>query len=176
MFFQIAWGNYRQCPLTGLSSIYSVKSDSSYNINLCFYRYSSLLPWYSQDILLISRHGRGLPAWSLNPPILCISFRTNILLSGYSYLVNNPCFNAEVKSGLLHQLYYPLFTLGCYGRVVTVFSWVACIAHTTCPYLALHALPLHPFGQDCCDILIYKHIFSDLQLSVQNHDVCLSMT
>ena len=29
---------------------------------------------------------------------------------------------------------------------------------------ALRASPLHSFGQDYCDILIYKHIFSDLQL------------
>ena len=74
-----------------------------------------------------------------NPPILCMSFQTNILLSGCSYLVNNPCFNAEVKSGLLHQLYYPIFTLGRYGRVVTVFPPGK--AKLSCLYSA-HNLPV----------------------------------
>ena len=74
-----------------------------------------------------------------NPPVLCISFQTNILLSGCSYLVNNPCFNAGVKSGLLHQLYYPIFTLGRYGRVVTVFPPGK--AKLSCLYSA-HNLPV----------------------------------
>ena len=74
-----------------------------------------------------------------NPPVLCMSFQTNILLSGCSYLVNNPCFNAEVKSGLLHQLYYPIFTLGRYGGVVTVFPPGK--AKLSCLYSA-HNLPV----------------------------------
>ena len=109
-----------------------------FQYQLVFYGSSSLLPWYSRDILLISRHGRGLPA-QYNPPILCMSFQTNILLSGCSYLVNNPCFNAGVKSGLLHQLYYPIFILGRYGRVVTVFPPGK--AKLSCLYSA-HNLPV----------------------------------
>ena len=119
-------------------------SQTALTISTCFYRFSSLLLWYTQYILLISRLHLAVMAGGClhstrNPPILCISFRTNILLSGYSYLVNNPCFNAEVKSGLLHQLYYPMFTLGCYGRVVTVFS--SGKAKLGCLYSA-HNLPV----------------------------------
>ena len=62
-----------------------------------------------------------------------------------------------------------LLWMGCCSSFLRGKSrnWLACIAHTTCPYLTLCASPLLSFGWDYCDILIYKLLFSDLQLWCQ---------
>ena len=62
-----------------------------------------------------------------------------------------------------------LLWMGCCSSFLRGKSrnWLACIAHTTCSYLTLCASPLLSFGWDYCDILIYKLLFSDLQLWCQ---------
>ena len=89
------------------------------------------------------RTRRGCLHSTRNPPILCISFRTNIPLSGYIFLVN--ILALTLKFSQVFSINYTALCLHWAGMegLLQFFSpgkprnWLACIAHTTCPYLTL---------------------------------------